>query len=40
MQAKLGNIYIIDEDGSRCRLNDSEKGEKKLQERLSQAEQT
>lgn len=34
MQAEFANIYFIDEDGSRCGLNDSEESEKKLQRKV------
>lgn len=34
MQAEFGDIYFVDEDSSRCGLNDSEEGEKKLQPKV------
>ena len=34
VQAEFPDIYFINEDSSRCRLDDSEESEKKLQQKV------
>jgi len=34
VQAEFADIYFVDEDGSRCGLNDPEESEKKLQPKV------